>query len=149
MWKFLLVVVVAALAIGGIRMAWQAGWPQMSQPTLTSGVINDADRGNWEVATSKLTAILKKRFPIGSSSAEVKVALRDQGFAPLRQCPDPTVTKVGSSDNSFACAENWDPDHALHYAWGPRSPCRNDVTVWWSDDSRGRLTAIEGQYSCG
>lgn len=145
--RWLLILLVLALASGGARWAWMSGWPNFDQPPAAKGVIKDSDRNNWEQASSRLTIVLAKSFPVGSAAAEVHVKLRNQGFSSLQQCPSPTLEKVGTG--GFACAQNWDPDHALHYSWGPRSPCRNDMAVFWTDDSAGRVTSIQGQYSCG
>jgi hypothetical protein len=144
--KWLVILAVVGLIAGGARWAWVSGWPQTDQPAATKGVIKDADRNNWDQASSKLTTVLAKSFPVGSSAAEVQIRLRNQGFLPLRQCPGPTLQKVGAA--GFACGQNWDPDHALHYSWGPRNPCRHDMAVFWTDDSSGRVTSIQGQYSC-
>ena len=141
--------IVLALAAFGARLAWQAGWPHINQPAVTEGVLTSADRNDWESASSKVTIMLKKRFPVGTPVASVLLALQGQGFDSLRQCPDPTLHKVQGADASerYACAQNWDAEHALHYTWG-RTPCAQEVVVWWTDDSRGQITNIEGQYAC-
>jgi hypothetical protein len=145
--KWLLILLVVALAVGGARWAWMSGWPDFNQPAVSKGVIKDTDRNNWDQASGKLTKVLTQSFPVGSPAAQVLLRLRNQGFSSMRQCPSATLEKVGAA--GFTCAQNWDPDHALHYSWGPRSPCRNDVAVFWTDDSTGRLTSIQGEYSCG
>ena len=145
--KWLVILLVIGVVAGVWRLAWTSGWPHTDPPAATGGVIKDADRSNWDNASSKLSRVLAKTYPRGFASAEVRRSLRDQGFVPMRQCPSSTLQKVGSQ--GFACSENWDADHALHYSWGPPSPCKQDVTVFWTDDSSGRLTSIQGQYSCG
>jgi hypothetical protein len=130
------------------NLVYQAGWPRLKQPQVTVGVLTPADRYDWDKASTKVTNLLKKRFPVGSPAANVMIALRGDDFQPLRQCPDPTLHKVeGSSQERWACAQNWDPEHALHYTWG-RSPCMQDLVVWWTDDSSGHITNIEAQYAC-
>ncbi len=111
-------------------------------------MLKDSDRADWEQASTKLSVVLKRTFPVGSAAQEVIVRLRGQGFVPLAQCPDAVLHKVQGSTQDYACSENWDPDHALHYNWGPRQPCQQDVAVFWTDDSNGRVASIEGEYSC-
>lgn len=147
MWRWLAGLLVIALVVLGARMAYLAGWPQLAPPAATHGVISEADRGNWDQASSRLSGVLIKQFPVGSPSAEVMIKLRNQGFSPLRECPEATLQKVQGSQG-FACAQNWDPQHALHYSWGALQPCRQDVAVFWTDDSGGRVTSIQGEYSC-
>ncbi len=143
-----------AVAAFGVRLAYQAGWPHINQPKITAGVLTSADRNDWEKAGAKVTDVLKKRFPAGSAVANVLIALRAQGFEPLRQCPEPTLHKVEGQESTatpgqdrYACSQNWDPEHALRYTWS-RTPCVQELVVWWTDDSNGRLTSIEGQYAC-
>ena len=148
MLRWLGILLVIGLLAGGARLAWLAGWPHLSQPPAAAfGVINDSARGNWDQESNKLSVALRRLFPVGSASNEVKVRLRNQGFLPLRECPDVTLHKVQGSQD-YACSLNWDPDHALHYNWGQRTPCQQDVAVFWSDDSAGKVTSIQGQYSC-
>jgi len=149
--QVLVVLLVGAIAVvifagAGMRAAWDAGWPHANPPTILGRMITKQDRYNWDQASAKVTALLKKRFPVGSSAAEVRLLLTDQGWEQLKECPDRTLHKLENSEN-YACNENWDQDHAIHYYWG-RNPCRHDVVVFWSFDEAGKITFIEGQYSC-
>ena len=144
--KWLVILLVVVVAAGVARWAWTSGWPHLDPPAVAGSAVKNVDRANWEQASGRLTQVLIKSFPSGSASAEVSNRLHNQGFTALKQCPSPTLQKVGVQ--GFTCSQNWDPDHALHYSWGPRNPCQQDMAVFWTDDSSGRLTSIEGQYSC-
>ena len=146
--RWLAILAVIGLLAWGGRTAYDAGWPRLKPPSSTVvGVITDQARSNWDQTSDRLTVTLKRIFPVGLASHEVRVRLLGQGFQPLRECPDVTLHKVQGSQD-YACSLNWDPDHALHYNWGPRSPCQQDVAVFWSDDGSGHITSIQGQYSC-
>jgi hypothetical protein len=91
-------------------------------PIAANGVLsNDTNWMMTEPASAKFTAILRKRFPRGSSEEAMRVALTAQGF------------KDDTSANT------------LTYEWGG-VPCKNTLRVLWVGDKADHLSEISGHY---
>jgi hypothetical protein len=106
-------------------------------------------------ASADLTALLQKRFQVGTPASDLETALTNQGFRRLPENENtkcvPSTKTVPSAVARLPCPPwdpNWSPRNELVYYWG-RWAKLNRVTVDWSTDATGRITYVEGYFSLG
>jgi hypothetical protein len=86
-------------------------------------------RGSWHSVSSEFNARVKKRFPVGSSEADMAEELRREGF--LR------------NDWSYVNAPAAEAE-AMRREDG--FPCNQAAYVYWRADISGKLTGIRALY---
>ena len=122
-----------------------------SPPPIAEGLIpSGQDWMTLEPTSSKFTAVLRKRFPPGSSAQTMHDDLTEQGFGDEQLLPrEPVCTRPDPELEQTALLVYCPPapwQHSLHYLWGS-ALCHQDLNVLWSADARGRLTQIVGYYT--
>ena len=98
------------------------GYPT-EQPAITEGQIAPSDWLHADNASRKVTAVLRRHFPLGSSAAPLRDALRAEGFK-FGAPPDQETAK---------------------FSWGT-VVCEEWVQIDWKADAKDRLTALEAYY---
>jgi hypothetical protein len=115
-------VLTALLASFGVRF-WRFGGAA-PLPALLQGLTDAHDAASQKAFVERL----RKRFPLGSSEAELMRELRDEGFLPKKDGrPSP---REASYDR----------------AAGLQDICRRGGIVRWSADEAGKLTDISGGF---
>ena len=121
-------------------------------PPILAG-IGCAKQKACSLSSQVLTARLNKKYPIGSNQDTLDRDLIAQGFERIHKgiphCTkrgDPGkigVTQVGCPADD----PNWNPQHALWY-WNCGSTlfCNRYASIFWSSDSKGRITILEGYF---
>src|SRR6266567_1039267 len=96
-----------------------------SQPPIAEGQITKEDWLAPQEGSRKVTAVLERRFPVGSRASDLRSALRDQGFA---------FMDVG-----------FNLPNGAYFHWG-NVICQNTLQVEWKTDTRDQIVRIEGRY---
>jgi hypothetical protein len=123
-----------------------------SPPPIAEGQITEKDWHHWDDGGRKLTAVLTRRFPIGTNEATLKSTLLAQGFHFAKLPPPENCVPPGQSAPVgvifYHCLS---PDRkkalerTLEYIWG-RFPCSQSLLVEWSVDDRGEIANVQGYY---
>jgi hypothetical protein len=116
-------------------------------PPIAEDQLADASWRNQAEATRKLTALMQRKFPTGSSEGALKSTLQNQGFKPLPPPPvdclppgqPPPVGRV------FTPCPTYDRRKTLEYGWGS-GVCGQTITVRWSTDDRDNVTRVDASY---
>jgi hypothetical protein len=110
---------------------------------------------NWHTCSEQsqaFTAILLRRFPLGSKVDVLKSALLAQGFGrflptSITAClPHGQEAPIGKM--VIECPEwdaNWNPRNDLEYHWGGPL-CGSGLIVRWSSNKGGRIAHLDGNY---
>ncbi len=113
------------------------------------------DWPNCNKASADLTALLHKKFQVGTPASDLATALTNQGFRRLPEYNNTKCQPSGETAPSGAARllcpprdSNGSPKNELVYYWG-RWAKVNRVTVGWSIDAKGRITYVEGYFSVG
>jgi hypothetical protein len=133
---------------GALVLVWftvQILFSNSHPPAIAEGQITEDDWEHQNVAGQKLTDVLKRRFPIGTTEAVMKSTLLGQGFKlpapPPRDCVPPgQIVTIGH----MGCP-TYDVNKILLYHWG-LIPCGETVTVEWTVDDSGGITSVRGGY---
>jgi hypothetical protein len=96
-----------------------------SAPPPILGDVRCTDLPKCTKATAAFNAIVRRRFPIGSSVKAMEATLTAQDFA------------APTADAQF-----------LSYGWG-HLPCSHGLKVSWTDDGHGAIKTIDGLYFYG
>ena len=127
---FVLVGLLFLVNPDGARLAadqlylYAIGYPT-KPPPIVEGRITPADWPSSPEADRKITAVLQKQFPIGSSAAQLKFVLSKQGFR-FRESRD-------SKSRSAV------------FIWGS-VVCEERLNIDWQTDANDHLTLLEGSY---
>ena len=100
------------------------GYPT-EPPPIAEGQITKDDWPGGEPANTKLTTLLRKRFPVGSDPSWLRAVMKGQGFS------------LEHVDLGM---------HSSTFAWG-NAVCGQWMSVSWTEDDRGRISDIHGNYS--
>jgi hypothetical protein len=119
-------------------------------PAIAQGQITAQDWGHWHDVSRKLTGVLEREFPVGTSEAALKSTLRGQGFKPL-PAPPADCLPAGEAAPVGRVVDQCptgDRSRILRYAWGS-FPCGATITVQWTAGDNGAITHIAGWYDDG
>jgi len=120
-------------------------------PPIAEGQITSNEWMNWEEGGRKLTAVLERRFPIGTRESDLKSVLLTQGFRPVppppADClPPGQVAPLGVIYNTCLTADQKEKlERTLKYTWG-NGVCSEFVQIMWSANDRGEITRVQGSY---
>jgi hypothetical protein len=117
-------------------------------PALASGVITDRDWLHWDEGSRKLTALLQKRFPEGTTVSAMQDALKAEGFRPAVHEPNCATTVQVDGRSSTKCSYPADIDRRLEYFWGG-IPCSQSITMIWREDRQHRIAKLSASYGGG
>ncbi|WP_119270610.1 hypothetical protein [Taklimakanibacter deserti] len=97
-------------------------------------------------ASAKLTTLLQRKFPVGTSEDALRATLSSQGFKPLS--PPPADCLPAGQPAPIGRAVTTCPTHdqskILEYRWGV--VCGETITIrWWTDD-RHAITGLDAAY---
>jgi len=128
--------------------------PLEGAPDIARTTLFEDDWGHWIIASNRLTASLKQKFPLGTDESIVVRELTGQGFKypppPKPGCipwnaPPQPVGKV------YVPCPMHDVHRHLIYEWRREKPfalrfvCVQDVHVLW-EASGSKVTSIRGSY---
>jgi hypothetical protein len=136
------VIVLASTLIVGSMFDTRPQTP----PPIAEGQITDGDWRNWEGGSGKLTAVLERTFPAGTSEHVLKSTLLGQGFKPLPPPPPNCLPPGQFGPPGKVYVPCYDATKILKYVWGRGMVCSEEVVVHWSTDSEGKITSIKGGY---
>jgi hypothetical protein len=121
-------------------------------PPIAEGQITSSD---WRKSTEinhKLTAVLERRFPNGTSETDLESVLTKQGFRPVppppADCwPPGKIEPIGVLHYTCLTADQEAKlKRTLKYSWGD-GVCGEDVWISWSVDGDRAITSVEGRYN--
>src|SRR5262249_21612643 len=97
--------------------------PLRGLPAVVDGQIFKDDRGYWDQASTRFTAVLQRKFPPGFDEHKLAQTLLDQGFeylpGPKPGCvPEKDVSKMPVG-KAFVPCPTYDPHRTLAYEWPP------------------------------
>jgi hypothetical protein len=98
-------------------------------------------------ASRKLTALLQRKFPVGTSEGTLESTLLNQGFKPL-PAPSTDCLPAGQpvpSGRDFSVCPMHDANKALKYRWSS-VVCSQNIIIRWSADDRHNIKLINGTY---
>jgi hypothetical protein len=113
-------------------------------PPIARGVITRDDWRDRRSAERKLTAVLEKKFPVGTSEDVLKSALLKEGFKFLGP-PHPECVQPGQRPTGRIFALCYDPTKILDYYWISIG-CSETVQVKWEVDDQRNIMRVEGIY---
>ena len=124
----LCVAALFAIAYFGLWYATFSG--HFEPPHMASAYAQYISEGNFELVSRRLTSDLRREFPNGTSSRELRDMLVSEGFrvfdGPVPDAP---------SNTRFA-----------RYAWGSGFVCTTLIMVSWSEDASRRIRNVAAGY---
>jgi hypothetical protein len=123
-------------------------------PIIGQVVCNDyKPYGECDSASAHATAVILRRFPIGSSALEMEEALTQQGFQRIPEQENLAHCLTGDQSapvsGPYVYCPSWDPRwvprNDLEYHWGSL-PCDDHVEIMWSIDAKGDISHLEATY---
>jgi hypothetical protein len=114
-------------------------------PPIAGDQIAGASWQNQAEVSRKLTELLQRKFPTGTSEDLLKSTLANQGFKPLPPPPGDCVPRGQSPPVGRVFTPCYDPSNILKYDWG-NGICGQTITVRWSTDDRHEITELHASY---
>lgn len=119
-----------------------------SPPSIAESELAGANLENKADVDRNLTALLRRKFPVGTSEDSLKSTLLGQGFTPLpplaANCIPPGQPQP--MGKVFTNCPTYDRDKILEYRWGDGAVCGSTVTVRWATDDRRGITQLDSSY---
>jgi hypothetical protein len=116
-----------------------------SPPSITENELAGANWGNKADVDKNLTALLQRKFPVGTSEDSLKSTLLGQGFKPL-PLPAANCIPPGQSQPVGRPCPTYDRDKIFEYKWGDGAICGSTITVRWATDDRRGITQLDSSY---
>ncbi|MBO0696205.1 MAG: hypothetical protein J2P56_08915 [Verrucomicrobia bacterium] len=142
-WAFGIFVGLMAIVFVGvpasIALLFVYGFAPSYPPSIVRDQLKGAGLRNKHEVSRKLTALLRRKFPTGTSEGALKSTLLNQGFKPPPQPPADCVPPDdrGVVRRSYNICPPYDPGKALLYSWG-NFPCGQTLVVRWSTTTATR-----------
>ena len=116
--------------------------PAIAKDQLTGVTLEDQAN-----AGRKMTTVLQRKFPAGTSEVTLRSALLNQGFKPL---PAPPADCVPSGQQVplgriYTPCPTYDRSKMLEYRWSSVI-CGETITVRWLADDRNDITDVNATY---
>ena len=122
-------------------------------PPIMEG-IECADRLRCGEAAREFTAVLERRFPVGTPENLIETTLIRQGFSRDSEIPTRCVLPGHPSpigELVITCPfgdPTWNPKRRLVYGLGG-FPCNKSIVVLWSVDDENKTAHIRGGFGGG
>ena len=116
-------------------------------PPIVEDQLAGVDFRTQTEASRKLTALLQRKFPVGTNEATLESTLLNQGF---KRLPVPPIDCLPPGQpvpagGVFPVCPTHDANKTLKYRWGS-VVCSQNIIIRWSADDRRNITRINGIY---
>jgi hypothetical protein len=145
-----LVVVALIICIPGwiiltIILSPEEGPPQIVEEL--TGKLRAPNSGNVAEIDKNLIALLRRKFPVGTSEDSLKSTLLAQGFKPL---PAPKADCIPPGQpppmgRTITMCPTEDQSKILEYRWS-RFPCASSIRVRWEVGDQREITYLAPRY---
>ena len=120
------------------------GWPfsHVRPPHWANALVANTDWRDTKTPSERVARALQARFPRGTAVADLRHALRNDGFE-----KGPYYARCFFYDDSKRnyCAETPGYNQKLFYSWDGLLRCQKWLEVKWTE-YRGRIESVTGEY---